>query len=261
VLLSVKTQDVEEACKQIKSYASDIPIVTLQNGIRSDEIAANILGRENIIGGVVLFNAGFLNSGYVSYGVKGSLLIGEAYKKNGKHIEEIAAVLNRAIKTEINDNMYGAHWTKLLVNVMGNSLEAMTGISFGECLKNPGMGRIGIRILRETLEVVDKSDIKLESLSGLPISAFRFIGKSPLGVSSLLLRLAMSGTHTLTSTLQSIRKGRPTEIDYLNGEIARQGEKIGMATPYNSKVTELIHEVEKTGRFYSTAYLEKSVFK
>jgi 2-dehydropantoate 2-reductase len=107
VLLAVKTQDVEAACMQIKPYATDVPVVTLQNGIRSDEIAASLLGQENIVSGVVLLNASFLNPGYVTYGVKGTLLIGEAFRKNGKRVEEIATILSRAIKTEVTDNIYG----------------------------------------------------------------------------------------------------------------------------------------------------------
>jgi 2-dehydropantoate 2-reductase len=260
VLLTVKTQDVEAACRQIKPYTTDVPVVTLQNGTRSGEIAASLLGQDNIVSGVVLFNASFLNSGYVTYGVKGTLLVGEAFRKNGKRVEEIATILSRAVKTKVTDNIHGAHWTKLLVNVMGNSLEAMTGLSFGECMRHPELRRVGVSIVREAFEVVEKAGIELESLPGLPIGVFRFTVKSPLVVASLILGLTMGGTNTLTSTLQSIRRGRPTEIDYLNGEIVTQGKKLDIATPYNSKVVELVREIEQTGQFYSPSYLVKSVF-
>ena len=66
-LLAVKTQDVEAACRQVAAYVRAIPIVTLQNGVRSDEIVATLLPRENIISGVVLFNAQFLEPGKVTY--------------------------------------------------------------------------------------------------------------------------------------------------------------------------------------------------
>jgi 2-dehydropantoate 2-reductase len=257
VFLAVKTQDVESTCRQIKPYILDAPVVTLQNGIRSDAIAADVLGRANIVSGVVFFNAGLWSPGHVIYGVKGAVLLGEAFQKNGKRVGEIAAVLRRVIKTEVHDNIYGAHWTKLLVNVMGNSLEAMTGLSFGKCMRNSGMRRIGIVILREAFEVMEKAGVKLEPLPGLPISAFKLTVKSPVGVASWILRLTMSGTNPLTSTLQSIRRGRPTEIDYLNGEIVAQGKMANMATPYNSMVVELIHEIERTHQFYSPSQLEK----
>ena len=71
-----------------------------------------------------------------------------------------------------------------------------------------------------------------------------------------MLKLLVSDTDTITSTLQSIRKGKPTEIDYLNGEIVRLGEKLNVATPYNSKVVELVHEVEETHQFFPPHCLE-----
>jgi ketopantoate reductase len=171
--------------------------VTFRNGVRSDELAAGILGRENIVGGVVLFNAAYLAAGRVRYGMKGSLLVGEPFRPNGARIREIAAVLNRGIRTGIA----GAHWAKPLVNVMGDSLEAMTGFSFGECMKRPGLRRIAIRILREALDVLDTSGIPLEPLPGLPVAAFRMIGRWPEEIVSWLLRLILSGTRTLASTL------------------------------------------------------------
>lgn len=53
------------------------------------------------------------------------------------------------------------------------------------------------------------------------------------------------------STVQSLRRGRPTEIDYLNGEIVRLGQQVGIVTPFNSRIVELVKEVQRSGRFYS----------
>lgn len=255
VLLAVKSQDVETVCRQIEPYVTGVPVVMLQNGVRSDEIAASVLGRENIIGGVVMFNARFLNPGQVTYSVKGFILISEAFQENGERIREIWKILNRATMTRISYNITGVRWTKLLVNIIGNSLEAMTGLSFGECMKNADLRRIGILITKEAFEVAEKTGVYLESLPGLPISAFRLTIKSPMAIASLVLRLTMSTTDTVTSTLQSIRRGKPTEIDYLNGEIVAQGKRLGIPTPYNTRVVELVHEIEQTGQFYSPAEL------
>lgn len=259
VLLTVKTQDVEAACSEIKPHVKDVSIVTLQNGVRSNEIAASILGKENIISCVVSFNARFLRPGNVTYGYEGSLLVGEAFGENGERVEEIGAILNRAIKTESCDNIRGAHWTKLLINVMGNSLNAMIGLSLGECMKHSALRRIGVLILKEALCVVEKAGIQLESLPESPVFAFKALIKSPLPVASATFRLMMSSRRhadTITSTLQSIRRGKPTEIDYLNGEIVKLGKKTGVSTPYNSKVVQLVREVEKTHKFYSPGDLE-----
>ena len=60
----------------------------------------------------------------------------------------------------------------------------------------------------------------------------------------------------LTSTLQSVRRGRPTEVDYLNGEVASLGAQLGMPTPLNARAVELVRDVERTRRFLSPAEVD-----
>jgi len=57
----------------------------------------------------------------------------------------------------------------------------------------------------------------------------------------------------LGSTLQSLQRRRPTEIDYLNGEVVRLGRQLGVATPLNAIMVEMVHQVEQTGRFWTLA--------
>lgn len=263
VLLTVKTQDVNEACHAIKPYVKGIPIITLQNGVRSDAIVASILGREHVISGIVCFNVRFVQPGKVSYGPEGMLLVGEPFCENKERVEEIRALFHKAIKTKVCNNIHGAHWTKLLTNVMGNSLDAMTGLSLGVCMKHSGLRKIGSLILKEALDVVEKAEIRLEALPEFPVFAFKAVIKSPLFIASGILGLMLGSKRyedIMTSTLQSIRRGKPTEIDYLNGEVVELAKKIGVATPYNSKVVELVHEIEKTHKFYLPDDLESLFF-
>jgi 2-dehydropantoate 2-reductase len=259
VLLAVKIQDVEKACQEIKLHVEGVPVVTLQNGIVSDEIAASILGKEKIISCVVCFNARFLEPGRVTYGSRGTLLVGKAFGENGTRVAEISAIFNKAIKTQVRDNIRGARWTKLFMNILANSLNAMTGLSPGEYMEYAGLRKIGVLILKEAFDVVERANIKLEALPEFPVLIFRAFIKAPLPIASMLLRLVAQSrrdTDAVTSTLQSIRRGKPTEIDYLNGEIVKLGRKIGIPTPYNSKVVELVREVEKTHEFHSPLDLE-----
>ena len=66
VLLAVKSQDVETSCRENKDYLQNIPVITLQNGVRSDNIVATLLPKENIISGVVMFNSQFLKPGLIT---------------------------------------------------------------------------------------------------------------------------------------------------------------------------------------------------
>ena len=255
LLLAVKSQDVETACQSIKEMAKDATILTLQNGTRSDEIVASFFPREHIISGVVMLNAQFLQPGQIIYARSGALLIGEAFTKNGIRGEEIRALLQPAIQTEISPDIRGAHWAKLLVNNLGNGLEAMTGMSINECMQHEVMKRIGILTLREGAGVIRKAGYKLASLPGVPAGVLRFLVHAPLPVAGALLKRSFGKARTLSSTLQSLKRGRPTEIDYLNGEIVMLAKQIGMECPFNAKIVELVKAVEKGGGFLSPAAL------
>jgi 2-dehydropantoate 2-reductase len=255
VLLAVKAQDIETACRQIEPYVQNAVVVTLQNGVRSDAIVSSLLPKENIISGVVMFNGQYLKPGQVSYRGGGPLVIGEAFTDNGPRVREIQELLGRAIPTRVSDNIRGAHWTKLLQNNLGNGLEAITGLAIADCMRHAGVRRIGLLAARESYRVIKKAGFRPGPLPGL-VAPVMLLVKAPQPIAEWLMGMAGGSVKTVVgSTLQSLRRGRPTEIDHLNGEIVRLGQQVGMPTPYNSKVVELVKEVEKTHQFYSPGEL------
>lgn len=255
VLLTVKTQDVAGACEAIAAHVAGVPLVTLQNGVRADAVAASVLRPEDIVSGIAFFNSQFLEPGKVRYNLKGSLLIGESFTSNGQRVEWIRELLSKGIKTDISADIVAARWTKLLVNCLGNSLEAMTGTSLAQCMQHPSLRRIGAAVLKESLSVTDTARIRLAGLPGLPPFALRLILRSPLPIASSILKLFTGSTNTMTSTLQRLTRNRPTEIEYLNGEIVHLGQQSGVPTPFNDTVVELVHQIERTRRFLSAAEL------
>ncbi len=251
VLLAVKTQDVEEACRSIAGLAGSATIVTLQNGVRSDDIVAGILPAGRIISGVVMFNVQFLKPGEVTYAREGTIVIGEPSGEKSHTLGQVKDLLSKAVKTVTSSNIRGVHWSKLLLNNVGNGLEAMTGMPVSECMRHKAMRKTGIYTLREGFRTINKAGYHPVSLPGVPRLILRFIIFSPMPLASWLLSRSMRQLKTLSSTLQSLQRGRPTEIDYLNGEIVRLGETTGMATPFNSRILETVKEVEKTGKFFT----------
>ena len=119
-LLTVKTQDVESSVKNVQVFLSGTLVVTMQNGVQSDDIVARVLGKENIVSSVVIFNGLFLEPGRVLYSVpfgRIALLIGEPFGAPGSRLQSLSALLNKALPTDISENIRGAHWTKLLWNL------------------------------------------------------------------------------------------------------------------------------------------------
>lgn len=257
VLLAMKTQDVEAAARQIKEFVSGVPIVTMQNGVQSDNLVAGILGKENIISTVVAFSGTFLKSGQASFSnpfSRISLLIGEPFGSGSKRLEDVAVLLNKALPAGITEDIRGAHWTKLLYN-LNTAIPAITGLPLQEAISHPQIRKLSILLMREGLHLANSAGIKLTPIpGGTPISRLKVTVNLPLPIASFVQMLGWRALRRtpvpmLGSILQSIKREKTTEIDYLNGEIVRLGKDLGKPTPYNSRIVDLVHQVEATGKF------------
>ena len=263
VLLAVKTQDVKAAAQEIKPYVLGVPVVTMQNGVRSDDLAADVLGEENIVGGVVLLASTFLEEGKVSYSSKGRLVIGNPYGYDGKRLESIASVLDKAVPTRIVNDIRCAHWTKLIVN-LNNAIPAITGLSIQEIGSEPELRRLCFFLIKEGLDVTKLSGIRLCNLPGIPIGILKILFNISTPAATFVLGHLMRSMGVLPvpgSTLQSIKRGKVTEIDYLNGEIVALGRKLGISTPYNAAVVHVVHQVETQRKLLTVDELLSGIAK
>jgi 2-dehydropantoate 2-reductase len=253
-LLTAKSQDVESSVRKAQPILSGVLVVTTQNGVQSDDIVARVLGKANIISSVVLYNCEFLEPGQASYSKllsKTALLIGEPFGIKGNRLQSLTALFNKAISTDISEDIRGAHWTKLLWNLL-TAVPAVTDLSYQEGNRYPQIRELNINLMKEGLEVVKTAGIKTAPVPGFTLSFIETIAKMRLPEASSMMKNAIESggeQHTLGSILQSIRRGKSTEVDYMNGEIVDLGKKMGVPTPANSLMVELVHQVEATGKF------------
>ncbi len=262
VLLAVKTQDVESSVRRVKPYVSGVPLVTMQNGVRSDDLVAGVLGKENISSSVVIFNGLFLEPGKALFSTpfsKTALLIGEPFGTNGNRLQSLSALLNKALPTDISEDIRGAHWTKLLWN-LNTAVPAVTGLPMQEGNQYPQIRELNINLMKEGLEVIKLAGIKTADVPGMPLSLMEIIVQMPLPESSSIMKnniKSLGELSLLGSILQSIKRGKSTEIDYLNGEIVNLGKKKGIPTPVNSLIIELVHQIETTVKFLTPEELNQ----
>lgn len=255
VLLTVKTQDVTTALESIKPYIDGVPVLTLQNGIRSDELAAGVIGREHLMSGVILIGCNYLEPGRVSYVRAGRIVIGPPFPECRVPSSEFLDMLTKVMPTTVTSNIRGARWMKLIGN-LNNAIPAVTGQDMKAFASNPALCRAAVRLMQEGARVTRAHGVTLEPLPDTPAGLLKLMLRLPVGLASRLVamgfRRAMRPRETLAlygSTLQSLKRGKPTEIDYLNGEIVRTGHQHGIPTPYNERAVAMVHEVERTGRF------------
>jgi 2-dehydropantoate 2-reductase len=261
-LLTVKAQDVVSSVKKAQPFLSAIQVVTMQNGVQSDDQVAGLLGKENIISSVVVFNGQFLEPGKASYSIpfsKIALLIGEPFGNKGNRLQTLSALLNKAIGTDISEDIRAAHWTKLLWNLQ-TAVPAITGLSYQDSYQYPKVRELTINLLKEGLKIIKAAGIKTVDVPGFPMEPIETMARESLPIASTMLKKiaeSLGKVPVFGSTLQSIKRGTSTEVDYLNGEIVNLGKEMGIPTPTNSLTIGLVHQVEATREFLAVDELAR----
>jgi 2-dehydropantoate 2-reductase len=252
--LTVKTQDVLAAVQTNRQFLADTPVVTCQNGIRSAVLVATILPPMEIISAIVTLNASYLTHGTVTAAYSGSAVVGRPFGPRDAQVDTVAAMLGHITTTRVTDNIVGAHWLKLIVN-LNNALPALTNLALHEVLANDYLRSLVVQMMREGLQVVQQAGIQLAGLPDAPALLIQLLGRLPTGLASGLLAIQarrLAGAEPLlVSTLQSVLRNQPTEIDYLNGEIVRAGAQWNVPTPLNATIVAMVHETEQSGQFWT----------
>jgi 2-dehydropantoate 2-reductase len=260
--LTVKTQDVLVALQANRAWLTGVPLVTFQNGVRSDEMVASILPQHQIISAVVNIHANYLRPGTVTVIYPGPLVVGRPFGTHDAQVDAVAAILRSAVPTAVSHNIQGAHWLKLIGN-LNNAFPALTNRTFQQIYADHCLRRLAVQVMREGVQVAKQAGIRLESLPDAPAALIQLLQWLPPQLAGAIIASKARHMETawplLGSTLQSLRRNRPTEIDYLNGEVVRLGQQLGVPTPLNAIVVELVHQIEQTEQFWTVDAIQSAI--
>ncbi|CAN5183180.1 2-dehydropantoate 2-reductase [soil metagenome] len=254
VIVTTKAHDAVAAIEENARVLRGIPLLVVQNGLDGIANARRAAPKSDIVGGLAVFASSYLSPGEITVTAAGPLYVG-VDSENDLPARYVARALNPALPTELVQNFAGAQWTKLVINQV-NALPAITGLSVQEVVADAGLRGILTRSMRETVRIGRANHIHFEKLQGLTPGMLRLFAAAPLAIDQLLPRLMarrMGSTPNPGSTLQSLRRGQPTEVDYLNGPVVRAAAKVGRTAPINARIVELVHAVERTGTFLTPA--------
>lgn len=250
VIVATKAQDATAAIRDNIRLLRGIPVLIVQNGLDGVSAAAAASPRSDVVGALATFAASYLSPGEVSVTTPGPTYLGVT-GDDDVPARYIARILAKVMPTVVISNFAGAQWTKLIINQV-NALPAITGLSVQEVVRHPGLRRLMTASLREAVRIGRASRVRFEKLQGLGRRTLWWFSVLPLWAGEGLPRLMarrMGRVPNPGSTLQSIRRGQATEIDYLNGAVVRAAEAIGREAPVNALLVEFVHEVEESGRF------------
>lgn len=257
-IVTTKTLDAASALQDNTAALTGVPVVVIQNGITALTTARTVLPDSDIVGGLAVFAASLVSPGKVSITTAGSTYLGSTpVGTNDFHraVEFAATVLGPVIPVHVTRNFAGAQWTKLIVNQI-NALPAITGTSAQSTIAHKELRSVLTRSMREAVGVAIASGVRFEKMQGLSHGILRTFHGAPLIVAQILplfMKWRMGGIPNPGSTLQSIRRGQKTEIDYLNGAIVDAAVTAGTNAPINSTLVALVHEVETSGEFFTAA--------
>ena len=245
--VAVKSYDTEWATALALPYLArpDGVVVDFQNGINDERVAA-VAGRGRTLGCVITIGAGLYEAGHAmrtdtqTVGFK----IGELDGKDTERARRLAEVMNDVAGAKVTTNLFGERWSKLTVNCMANPLAGLSGLGSAEIRSEPGPARIAIQVAAEAISVGRGCGFEVEPIYG--IETQRFVDAAAGRETDKLLADMAAGAKSLAggrpSMLQDVMRGRRTEIDYLNGYVVDQGRRVGVKTPFNEMVVQLVHE-------------------
>ncbi len=251
VIVATKAVDAPGALRDNLEWLRGIPVVVIQNGLEGITAAAEAAPKADIVGGLAVFAASFLEPGEVTITTGGPLYLGVAAESHDVPARFAAQILGAVLDTRIVADFAGAQWTKLIVNQV-NAIPAITGLSVQTVIANRALRRILTASIRENIRVARARGIRFAPMNGLGNGILQLVGSAPLWLGQLLplaMRRRMGSTPNPGSTQQSIRRGQPTEIDYLNGAVVDAAVGTSVSSPVNAALVAMVHEVEKSGSF------------
>ena len=246
VFLAPKSYDTCWMVQFIKPYLkADGVVVSMQNSL-NDEWIAPIIGDERDIACVVTLAAELFKPGWVERVTDHAhteLVLGELHGWVTPGLKDLAQILSAVGKTETSTNIWGAKWSKLVFNSM-TPFDAITLVPMKELIETSDILALSVKLGKETIRVATALGYNLEPILGF--TAEEFLGSTDELLENILRRFfSITGGRGRSHAIQDILKGRRTELEYLNGLVAKKGQEINVPTPMHEAVTSLIKQIEQ----------------
>jgi 2-dehydropantoate 2-reductase len=231
ILLCVKANDTSATARQMAQFVRpDAVIVCLQNGV---ENAVEVRAAANIpaLPAVVYVAVSVPEPGRVKHLARGDLIIGPPSERTA----HLADVFTRAgVPCRLSDNIEGELWLKLLRNCALNAISALGHVRYGQIVQSADAKKVMQEIVDEVLAVARAAGVVLPGVHD---------GEAGMAAA---MELAAQMADAFSSTAQDLDRSRLTEIDALNGYIARRGAELGVAAPVNHALFTLVKLAEQT---------------
>jgi 2-dehydropantoate 2-reductase len=262
-LLTKQTANHAALPNLLKHLHPESIVCTLQNGLPEESVASYV-GKEKVIGGVVAPACALVEPGVARANSSLEVMrqfafeLGEINGQITGRLKKVAKCLELVGKVDILDNLTGVRWSKLKINCSGAGLSAALNTTLGQNIDTPE-GLICLAGLAdEVVHTAQAQNIKLVHMQGFDISLFRLSGPQDIQrVVPMLKTIWERHRPGRGSMMNDLSRGLKSEIDYINGVVVNKGRELGIATPFNELVVEMVHEAEAGKRLNDPAMISR----
>jgi len=258
VIAATPSTVLETALRETIPYvAPDGIVITCQNGLPENRAVAVVGNR--VVGCVVGWGAAMSEPGFYQRTSSGKLQIGQATPAC-RLPDSVAEVLRAVSAVEVVRDLSTVRWSKLAINCVTSSFGAIGGEMLGTLLRNSQVRRLALEVFAEVAEVARREGIVMEPVAGtLNIAKIAINDRERLArlaptllmKHALLLAIGFKFRRMRSSMLYALERGRPIEIDYLNGEIVARGERLNVPIVVNRALVGMVRAIQQKQEFSS----------
>lgn len=254
IFLATPPARLEAALEASRSrLAPSGTVICMQNGLPEDR-AMKLVRPDQVLGCVVVWGASMLGPGRYEQTSTGYFQLGIPHRGQSPGLERVAALLEHMAPARVTNNLTGVRWSKLAINCATATLGALGGERLGNLLLHRFVRRLALEIFTELQGVADASQVQLEKVMGAldirQVALSESDRQAKLGTPGLLLRHAIllgvgaKFRRLRSSMLYQLERGRPSGIEFLNGELVTRGAELGIPTPVNAALVSALKAVE-----------------
>jgi 2-dehydropantoate 2-reductase len=242
VLVTTKSAATAEAATQL--VAPNAVVISFQNGVRNPATLRDALPNNRVLAGMVAYNIARTGPGHYHRGTTGELMV-EASAAGATFVD----ACNRAeLACEARADIVAVQWGKLVMN-LNNAINALSGVPLAAQLGVREFRRCLAAAQREALDVLAAAKQPVARVLALPARMIVWLLPMPdFWFRLIATRVAGVDPNARSSMADDLATDRPTEVDYLQGEIVELANRVGMHAPVNAKLVELVHAAETGGK-------------
>ena len=254
VFIAMKAYDTAWAAQLALRHAAPDGLIVASQNCWPDPIVAAVTGAQRTVGlimskiGVALWKPGEVERGVEQGRGQGHdvFRVGEHDGRITPRAKELAEILSVVDGSQVTDNLWGERWSKLCANAMGNPVTAVSGLGSREIASSRAGRAITIHLAGESARAGIALGYRVPRFNGETVERWADCARRETwdALDAMLTPKSATSRNWRASMAQDVMKGRPTEIDYMNGHVVAQGKIAGVPTPVSTATVEMVRDVE-----------------